>query len=712
MSLKLDSLLALLQRVFLYRKGRPIALVILLWMTALNTLSELPIELRAPGSALASVAAELGAPFSSARQFLFDGYQKRFARQPQSQPVTVVAIDEASLARVGQWPWPRNRLAQLIDAINQYQPAAIGLDIYMPEEDQTSPGKVADNLPTTAKALAQRLRALPSHEERLARSLRSAPSVLGFAGFDFAAFTSSAGLRSAPVRVSGGDPLPYIRRFDDVLASLPQLQAAASGQGLLSVDSENGLIRRIPLIAAVGDRPVASLAMEMLRVASGSQEVQASVGTHGIETVSVADLTIPTQRGGDVWLHFAKAESTAGRYLSAVDVLEGRATVDQLSGKLVLLGLTGSGLNDMRTTALGEVVPGIEIQAQLLESFFDGRFLLRPWWMKWLETIGLLSAGLLMLWLVPQTDSMLANFLRAVPRASMWLTLALNLVLIATGYLLFRYRGLLFDAASFFLVLSGVMGSLISSAMIEIDRRAKVLAAEQQRMRDVAHVVAGELKKSLTIDSDHAADASHARIGAYVRLLAERLAQDPVYASQLSQKIIDTLCLAAPLHDVGMTRVAPELLEKPGKLTPEEQAIMRQHATVGSTLGNIAVETARQALGVVEDAETLPLFLKLFREAAQAHHERWDGSGYPDGLSGEAIPLAARLVAIADVYDGLVSTRSYRKALSTQEAERVILDGRGTLFDPRLVDAFMDVAPDFAQVESSVQDQRREAPEP
>lgn len=700
MSFKLDSLLALMQRVFLYRKGRPIALVILLWMTTLNTLSELPTELRPAGSVLASVAVELGAPFNSARQFLFDGYQKRFPRQPQSQPVTIVAIDEASLARVGQWPWPRNRLAQLMDAITQYQPAAIGLDIYMPEEDQTSPGKVADNLPASAKALARRLRALPSHEAQLAESLRSAPSVLGFAGFDYAAFTSSSGLRNAPVLVSGDDPLPYLRRFVNVLASLPVLQAAASGQGLLSVDSENGVIRRIPLIAAVGDQPVASLAMEMLRVASGSQSVEASVGTHGIEAVSVADLSVPTQRGGDVWLHVAPIHSTAHRYLSAVEVLEGRATAEQLSGKLVLLGLTGSGLNDMRTTALGEVVPGIEIQAQLLESFFDGRFLLRPWWMKWLETVGLLCLGLLMVWFVPQTDSLLANFLRAVPRASMWLALALNLVLISAGYLLFRYRGLLFDAASFFLVLSGVMGSLISSAMIEIDRQTKLLAAEHQRMRDAAHVVAGELKKSLTIDSDHAADTSQERIRAYVRLLAERLAQDPAYASQLPPKLIDTLCLAAPFHDVGMTRVAPELLEKTGNLTPEEQAIMRQHATVGSTVGNIAVETARQALGVVDDAETLPLFLKLFREAAQAHHERWDGSGYPDGLSGEAIPLAARLVAIADVYDGLVSTRSYRQALTTQEAERVILDGRATLFDPRLVDAFMDVAPDFARVEA------------
>jgi adenylate cyclase len=178
---------------------------------------------------------------------------------------------------------------------------------------------VADNLPPgTPAELAEQLRALPSHETRLAESLRSVPSVLGAAGFDFTTYTSSAGLRTAPLRIEGGDALPYVRRFEAVLASLPELQAAARGQAILSVDLEFGVVRRIPLIVAIGDEIVSGLAMEMLRIATGSSAVEVVVGAHGVETVGVADLKVPTQGGGEVWLHYAKSASTAGRYVSSM----------------------------------------------------------------------------------------------------------------------------------------------------------------------------------------------------------------------------------------------------------------------------------------------------------------------------------------------------------------------------------------------------------
>lgn len=350
----MHTVMGLLRRAFLYGRGRPIAIVILLWTTTLSVISELPAD-----PAVEELSSDITRPFRSARQFLFDSYQKYYPREPLSQPVTIVAVDETSLARIGQWPWPRNKLAELIDAIDFYQPAAIGFDMYMPEADQTSPDRVADNLPPgTPAELAEQLRALPSHETRLAESLRSVPSVLGAAGFDFTTYTSSAGLRTAPLSIEGGDALPYVRRFEAVLASLPELQAAARGQAILSVDLEFGVVRRIPLIVAIGDEIVSGLAMEMLRIATGSSAVEVVVGAHGVETVGVADLKVPTQGGGEVWLHYAKSASTAGRYVSAIDVLEGRVDPLQLEGKLVMLGLTGSGLHDMRTTALSELVPG------------------------------------------------------------------------------------------------------------------------------------------------------------------------------------------------------------------------------------------------------------------------------------------------------------------------------------------------------------------
>jgi HD-GYP domain-containing protein (c-di-GMP phosphodiesterase class II) len=696
-----SAVLSLLQKVFTYRRGRPVALVILLWALTVNTASELPAVWTPAGSVLGWINEGFGGPFRSARQFLFDAYQKRSPREPQAQPVAIVEIDEASLAKVGQWPWPRNKLAQLIDAIGHYQPAAIGLDIYMPEPDQTSPARVAANLPVEAAGLVKGLNSLPSHESILAAALRRQTTVLGAAGFDQASPTTSAGLRTVPLSIISGDPLSRVRRFEHVLASLPELQAAATGQAVLSVDLEGGVVRRIPLVLAVGERLVPGLPMEMLRVATGSPAIDITAGGHGIETLGVADLKVPTQANGEIWLHYARVGSSIGRYISAIDILEGKPHPDLLAGKLVLLGLTGIGLNDMRTTALGELVPGIEIQAQVIESLFDGRFLIRPWWMKWAESLGLLVCGLLLVWYVPRTDSRFASYLKKVPRASLWLTLGLNSVLITSGYLIFHHSGFLVDASSYFLVLSGVMGSLISSAMIEIAKVAEALAIEQQRMRDAANLVAGELKRTLDQRDGLSGMRSQLRIGKYVSLLASRLAQHPDFAAQLDPQTIDLLTRAAPLHDIGFTQAISEVIAKPGLLAADEAGLMRQHVTIGS----IAVDTAAKVLGEQPDAETLPQFLKLFSEAAGGHHERWDGTGYPSGLKGDATPLAARIVAIADAYDALISHRPHRPARTPQAASEVILAGSGTQFDPRLVDAFRDLAEEFAEVAAQYPDE-------
>lgn len=495
------AILDLLSRIFLYGRGRPVALLVLVWLIILNLHSEAPRPTDRENAAIHRIGDFFGAPFTTGRQLLFDAYQKRHPREPQSQPVTIVAIDESSLKQVGQWPWPRNRLAELIQAIAAREPAAIGLDIFMPEQDQTSPPKVADNLPPGHRALAAALRRLPSHEAQLATALGSAPTVLGAAGFDFQTLTSSAGLRVRPLAVRGEtDPVPHVRAFPWVLASLPELQAAAAGQALLSVDASDGVVRRMPLVMSVNGQLVPGLAMEMLRVATGTAITVVTDG-RGVNRVGVADIEVPTQPSGEVWLHFARFGSGMARYVSAAEVLDGTADAELLTGKLVMVGLTGSGLMDQKITALGERVPGIEIQAQLVEAIFDGGTILRPWWIKWLETllIGLISG--ILVWIIPRADSPIASVLQKLPRASMWLTLALNLVITAAGYLMFIHGGLLFDAAAAFLILSSVMGSLVSSALIEISRRNEALAGEQQLTREAAAKAAGELSAAARIQS-------------------------------------------------------------------------------------------------------------------------------------------------------------------------------------------------------------------
>ena len=460
-------------------QGRPVALVVLFGLSALNLTSEWPSDIPRPAF-VDTIDEALPDSFKTARQLLFDQYQRHYPRIPAAQPVTIVEIDEETLASVGQWPWPRNRLAGLVDAIAAQKPLAIGLDIYMPEPDQTSPDKVADNLPKTAATLAAELRALPSHDSILAGSLRAAPTILGAAALDHAAFATETTLRSAPILVHGGDPLDHVRRFDYVLASLPELQAAAHGQALLSVALEQGVVRHIPLIMGLGDRLVPSLPMEMLRVATGSSAIDIYADTAGVQAVGVADVQVPTQPGGDIWLHFASIRSTLGRYVSARDILEGHVDAERIRDKLVLVGLTGAGVTDMRTTPLGELVPGIEIQAQVIETIFEGRFLRRPTWLKWAESGFIMTFGLLIVWYVPRRRSRFAEFIRAVPKGVAMLGLSLHLINILCCFYIFMRFGLLVDAAAIFIILSAVMGCFLSPALLHLQEQARAEAAVAQ----------------------------------------------------------------------------------------------------------------------------------------------------------------------------------------------------------------------------------------
>lgn len=501
---------ALLNRLFLYRRGRLAAVLILFLFALVLLLAEARLVGRAPDQLVPGTLGLLTAPATALRQQLFDTYQRMIARVRQSQPVVIVEIDEQSLKAVGQWPWPRSKLADLIDVIARYEPAAIGLDIYMPEADQTSPEQVAARLGTDQPALADELMRLPTHDGRLARSLRATPSVLGAAAFSFKTFGTSTGLRTVPVVVQGDGVFEHLLNYPFVLASLPQLQSAARGQALLSV-ADTAIVRRIPLVVAVGAVVTPSLAMEMLRVAAGSTAITVAGDTGGVRSVSVAELTVPTQVGGDVWLHFAEAGRTAqDRYISAQQLLAGDVAPERLTGKLVLIGLTGLGLNDWRATPLREFVPGVEIQAQLLESLLDGRMLLRPRWMPWAESLVLLVLGGLTVWLVPNALARRDVAGNRRPARAGLTVVGVCLALLAGGVWLFFSIGWLFDGAGMSIALAAVLASLVSSSTLELDRDNQRLAAREHDLREEAARVAGEMKAARRIQLGSLPDAHRA----------------------------------------------------------------------------------------------------------------------------------------------------------------------------------------------------------
>lgn len=177
----------------------------------------------------------------------------------------------------------------------------------------------------------------------------------------------------------------------------------------------------------------------------------------------------------------------------------------------------------------------------------------------------------------------------------------------------------------------------------------------------------------------------------YVRALAKRLSALPQFAAELSDDTIGLLFRSAPLHDIGKVAIPDAILLKPGKLTDEEWIVMKRHAEYG-----------RDALVQVQgNGNSNVSFLKYAREIAYCHHEKWDGSGYPQGLSGCAIPLSARIMAVADVYDALISKRVYKPAFAHEKAIGMIILGRATHFDPQIVDVLPDVAEEFWAIAAS-----------
>lgn len=181
----------------------------------------------------------------------------------------------------------------------------------------------------------------------------------------------------------------------------------------------------------------------------------------------------------------------------------------------------------------------------------------------------------------------------------------------------------------------------------------------------------------------------------YVKRLAEHLRIDARFQAVLTDKIIEIVYKSAPLHDIGKVGIPDHILLKPGRLDRDEFEIMKQHASIGAE----AIATAEKQAG------SYNCFLQTAREIAQYHHEKWDGSGYPHGLKGEAIPVAARLMAVADVYDALVSKRVYKPPFSHEQAVGIILEGRGSHFDPDMADAFTELQAEFHDIAQRFSDE-------
>ena len=234
--------------------------------------------------------------------------------------------------------------------------------------------------------------------------------------------------------------------------------------------------------------------------------------------------------------------------------------------------------------------------------------------------------------------------------------------------------------------------AFVSKPITGSELLARVHGAERilsMETRDVAIFALARLAESRDSETGEHLE----RVRNYSRLLAQHLCQHPDFRNRIDTSFIRLIYSTSPLHDIGKVGIPDNVLLKPGKLTKEEFAIMQRHTTIGA-------ETLDAACRRFPQAE----FLHMARDIAAWHHERWNGSGYPDGLAGEDIPLAARIVSVADVYDALTTKRIYKDAFPHEEAIRLISEGSGTQFDPRIVDAFVQLADRFDGIRERLSD--------
>lgn len=334
-------------------------------------------------------------PQQALRLSLFDQFQRWHPRQYADAPVRIVDIDEESLARLGQWPWPRTRIAELVDRLTAAGAAAVAFDVMFAEPDRTSP-KAAVNAWQLAGRLRREVVALPDHDQVLARSLDRADAILGFGVERGKPATGERRLPNQKGRfIYAGDPQErWLHTFSSAVTSLPELEKAAKGNGALTfVPDGDGVVRRVPLVLQIAQQPIPTLVTEALRVAQGATNIILKSADHdsGLQEVRIGELAVPTTAEGELWVHYSNP--VPERYVSAWKVFAGAVPPERLDGHIILVGSSAQGLMDLRFNPFG-VMPGVEAHAQALEQIVGGHFLERPSWARGVETVVLMLAGL------------------------------------------------------------------------------------------------------------------------------------------------------------------------------------------------------------------------------------------------------------------------------------------------------------------------------
>ncbi|HCY85867.1 MAG TPA: hypothetical protein DHV36_12095 [Desulfobacteraceae bacterium] len=450
------------------------------------------------------------------------------------------------------------------------------------------------------------------------------------------------------------------------MCNVPKIETRLSSAGFINTryDSD-GLVRKTPLLIRYHDGVMPHLSLALFLMERGISDVKAVSTSTGL-VLEAGDTQIPITRDGYAHMSFNRP-AFGFTYISAIDILNRNFDPAKIRGRTILVGSSAVGLNDIHPTVFDPHFPGIEVSAVLLDNMASNRLIRRPDWAKTAVAVGCLLLGFLLVAVFYRNQG--PGVLSGGFLAGTGLVFGASAALYATGRI--------FVSPALPLALATTLFVLIAFTRFVSEKRAafmwyqKLSAAQQLTMEIMVSMV--ETRDPET--GEHIVRTQH-----YARAVALHLRKKGRFADWLTDEYIETLFLSVPLHDIGKVGIPDNILLKPGRLTDDEFRQMKMHATYGRII-------LRQAAEKIEGSN----YLAMAEDIAGTHHEKWDGTGYPEGLSGEDIPLSGRIMAIADVYDALISRRCYKPPFSHDKAMGIIRKERGKLFDPVIVDAFVEI---------------------
>ncbi len=586
---------------------------------------------------------------SSLEMKAYDSFLRFAPPRAPTGEVLLVDLDEASLERFGQWPWPRYRVASLLSRIREMGAAVVALDLVFAEADRTS----------------------TDGDRALAAVLASGPFVLGYQ-FDFTAARGDDRLLH-PLRIAtrarGGRAEEALFDAPGVVANLPVLARATGASGFFNVvPDRDGVLRRVPMVIRHHGNLYPGLALAAFLRARGGDPVLES-GPEGVESLRLGGRVFPLDRKGNLSVNFRGPRRTFPS-LSAGAILEGAADPGAIRGKIVVFGTTAAGLHEIRTTPLEPAHPGPEIQATVIDNLLAGDALVLPVWSRALQVMLVLVPGVLLALVASRSGAVSAITLATAAVGGLW----------GGGYWLLSRHGIfvspVLPAGAAALVFSVTTSTRFAWAEREVRERERKIARTQDAVI---------LSLASLAETRHQETGGHIhRTRHYMRALALELRKNPRHAAALDDETVDLLFRLAPLHDIGKVGIRDSILLKRDRLTEPEYEEMKRHTLYGS-------ETIRLA----NDFMGGDSFLAMADDIVRTHQERWDGTGYPEGLKGDAIPLSGRLMAVADVYDALISARGYKPAIPHEAAIGMMAAERGSHFDPDVIDALLKVQEEF-----------------